>query len=378
MKTFPRQRLSYSEKSKDDFQWAKDVMDSLCMKDISDSSVVPQYRSDFDRMLSNYQLYNNQLNQKDFERECEPFGLEVGQFRDEVQPYNKTYNKIQVLLYDELKRPFNYKAVIVNSDGIRSKLAYRDYLLRQFVSSQFQDTIKSVLPSFPGELVDSTAPVMDPETIQRYMNTKYMEAREITANKLLRLYQKELRIPEIKNDAFKHALIAGSEFVYVGCHGDEPNLEVLNPLGVFYHKSPEVKYIQDGLYAGYRTYMTSGDVLDKFGQYLKKEDINRIDSSRSAGYNHFGDTPYYSTDHYVDEYTQYPTIEGSYGESDSVDDWLVQHVEWKSQKKVGFLSYTNSHGDPDMDIVSEDFEVPKFATREVVDESYNRKTTYYT
>lgn len=381
MKTFPRQRLSYSEKSKNDFRWAKDVIDSLLIGNVVDSGVITRYRSDYERMLSNYQLYNNQLNQKDFERECEPYGLEVGQYKDEVQPYNKTYNKIQVLLNDEMRRPFNYKAVLVNAEGIKSKLAHRDYLLRQYVQSQIQSTIQNILPNFDPQLVDSTAPIMDPETIQRYMNTKYLSAVEITANKLLKYLSKSLRIPELKNDAFKHALISGCEFIYIGSSNGEPILEVLNPLGVFYHKSPEVKYIQDGLYAGFRTYMTSGDVLDKFGSELSKEDIQKIDSSKSRGFNqydHFRDTPYYHDDYYVDEYHQYPNIEGSYGESDSVDDWLVQHVEWRSQRKVGFLSYTNEFGEPEMDIVSEDFEVPKEATKQVVTEQYNQKTTYYT
>lgn len=381
MKTFPRQRLSYKEKSKENFRWAKDVIDSLLIGNVVDSSVITRYRSDYERMLSNYQLYNNQLNQKDFERECEPYGLEVGQYKDEVQPYNKTYNKIQVLLNDEMRRPFNYKAVLVNSEGIKSKLGYRDYLLRQFVNSKIQTTMQQMLPSFDPQIVDSTAPVMDPETIQRYMNTKYLEAREIAANKLLRYLSKYLRIPELKNDAFKHALIAGCEFLYVGVSNNEPIIDVLNPLGVFYHKSPEIKYIQDGLYAGYRTYMTSGDVLDKFGSELTKDEIMKIDASKSRGhdqYDHFRDTPFYHDEYYVDEYYQYPNIEGSYGESDSVDDWLVQHVEWRSQKKVGFLSYTNEFGDQEMDIVSEDFEIPSNATKQVITERFNNKTTYYT
>ena len=90
MKNFPRQRLSFTEKIKDDYRWAKDTTDSL----LAHSYVTHGKLSDFDRMISNYRLFNNELDQRDFERECEPLGLDVGAFQDEIQPYNKTYNKI--------------------------------------------------------------------------------------------------------------------------------------------------------------------------------------------------------------------------------------------------------------------------------------------
>jgi hypothetical protein len=86
MQSFPPQRLSYSEKVKNDKQWAKDVV-----KYLIDSEDYSYYNkrsqtSDYHRKLSNYQLYNNILNQADFKQELNPMGLEVGQFEDTIQP----------------------------------------------------------------------------------------------------------------------------------------------------------------------------------------------------------------------------------------------------------------------------------------------------
>lgn len=378
MKLFPRQRLSFNEKKKDDFKWAKDVVDSLLIQDTSNRTVLSTGDNDYDRMYSNYQLFNNQLNQKDYERECEPFGLEVGQYKDEVQPYNKTYNKIQKLLGDELLRPLNYKAVLTSAEGIKSKMSYHNYLLRQHALAKIQSAVQSVAPYFEQELVDNSAPIMDPEEISRYMNTTYSEAREIKANKLLRYFFKAYSIPELKNDAYKHALISGLEIAYIGLENNEPTLEIINPLGFFYHKSPETKYIQNGLYAGYRTYMTSGDILDRFGSHLTQEEIEKIDTSRHGGYRDASkDFPYYAGSQYLSEYSNAPHSEGSYSESSSIDDWLVQHVEWRSQREVGFLSYLNEYGDEEMDMVSEDFEVPSYATKSTVESAYNKKVTTY-
>lgn len=286
MKNFPKQRLSYREKIKDDYQWCKDVMDNLLIDYAGDRTTINASEHDYDRKLSNYQLYNNLLNQKDFERECNPLGIEVGQFKDEIQPYNKTYNKVQVLLGEELRRPFNYRVVLTNPDGVKSKLAYRDDLLRNFVYSK----IEEVLTSFnqqPEEPLFDPSTLMDPSTIESYMATSYLSAKEITASKILNYLTRKLSLKEKKNDAFKHGLISGEEFVYVGIEHDEPIVKPLNSLGVFFHKSQETKYIQDGLYAGYRTYMNAGDILDDFGNSLSQEQQDRIDSRRYALGGHF-------------------------------------------------------------------------------------------
>lgn len=382
MKNYPKQRLSYKEKMKDEAAWAKDTIDALLIQDVSDRTTVvnERYSSDYERMLSNYQLFNNQLNQKDYERECEPYGLEVGQYKDEIQPYNKTYNKIQVLLGEELRRPLNHKAVLIDPDGIRSKLSFHDGLLKQYVMSEMQTAIQEVMPYFEPELIDTvSSQVMNPEDIDRYMKLNYSEAREIKANKLLNYLNRHLLLPEYKNDAYKHGLISGTEVLYVGVHNNEPSVEVINPLGFFYHKSPETKYIQDGLYAGFRTYMTSGDVMDRFGDYLTTEQIDKIDTARHGSLRDSSGQawPYYHGSQYLSEHRDGYYLEGSYSKSDSVDDWLVQHVEWRSQRKVGFLRFTNEYGDEQTDIVSEDFEVPDYATKSIANEDYNTKVTYH-
>lgn len=381
MKTLPLQMLSYQQKSKSDFQWAKDVMDRLLLDYVQNENIVNSHSSEYLRKLSNYQLYNNQLNQTDFERECNPLGIEVGQFKDAIQPYNKTYNKIQVLLGEELARPFNFKAILVNAEGVKSKLAHKTMLLKNYITLQVQRTIQSISELYSPEMIEENAElIIPPDQLESYMSTTYLDSKEITANKLLNYLMYALNIKEKKNDAFKHALLSGEEVVYVGHLGSTPVLEVVNSLGVFYHKSAETKYIQDAEYAGYRTYMTTADVLDKYGQYLTEDQKKKIDKMheghRDLQNNLTGpDMQYGHDDYYYDHLLKHST-EGSYSSVDT-DDHLVQHVEWKSQRKVGFLTYYNEFGDKVMDIVSEDFELPEGYTKRVVTKEFNKKCTYY-
>lgn len=211
LNVFPKQRLSYDKKMQGGQQWGQDMVDHLLLNYASAGAAANDY-TDYERKLANYQLYNNILNQKDFERECNPLGLEVGQFKDEIQPYNKTYNKIQVLLGEELKRPFNYRSVLINEDGIRAKEAQKTLLLRQFIEGQIQATIQQLT----GQQTEADQEFIDqliaPEELEKYMKFSYREAREQLADKILEYLMYKESIREKMNDGFKHALITGEEF----------------------------------------------------------------------------------------------------------------------------------------------------------------------
>ncbi len=121
-------------------------------------------------------------------------------------------------------------------------------------------------------------------------------------------------------------MLSGYEFAYVGRVNDEPYVEVLNPLGVFYHKSPETMYIQDGLYAGYKTYMTSADILDRFGQFLSEDDKDKIDrKDKISGDALIGNSMKYPDNPVYDSISSYT---GSYGNTSyKEEDFIVSHIE---------------------------------------------------
>lgn len=378
MQNFPKQRLSYAKKSASDFKWAKETMDAIL-------TWSPQFQAqdvEYNRKLSNYKLFNNGIDQEDLARECNPLGLSVGQIKDDIKPYNKTYNKIQVLLGDELMRPFRFKALLVNSDGVRSKMEVRDSMVRNYIYDSLQKTIQSIQGSFVPQLVEQmTAEIMPPDQVDKYMRFSYRDRRETLSDRLLQYLYRYLSIRDKKSDAFKHALISGEEIVYVGVENDNPVLEVVNPLGFFFHKSGENKWIEDGLYAGIRTYMTIGEVLDSYGKYLKPEEIERLEE------NTYTLAPLTNT-------TMGPTMkygrtnedlvlgsvigakEGSYG-IPKEQNILVQHVEWRSQRKIGFLSFVNDYGDNETNLVSEDFYIPPHASIVTDIGSFGAKVKYH-
>lgn len=111
MQDLPKQRLSYKNKAKDNFLRGPNRLLNVLIDNFSSTyGVVSSTSTNYHRMLSNYQLYNNELNQADFEKECNPLNIDIGAFKDTIQPYNKTYNKIQVLLSEEIKTSFRIQS----------------------------------------------------------------------------------------------------------------------------------------------------------------------------------------------------------------------------------------------------------------------------
>lgn len=421
---FPKQRLSYKEKEEDDFAKVKTFVNSIVRYHEEDFCYDCQNKSDktdqtfldekhwqhrrLKNMLSNYRLFNNQLDQEDFREYCDSLGIkkEIGAIAHEIKPYNKTYNKINVLLGEEYKRPDNQKVVLVNAEGVKSKAEYKNKLYRQTIQAAIEAEKLKIEKQFPEIVPESyksqeeyqaamqekeqqvqqqLAEVMDPEQIEKYMAETYLDQKEILAGDLLNYLYYEQMIKEKKNDGFKHGNISGEEHAWVGIVNGKPVVNVLNPLKVFYHKSPEVKYIQDGLYAGYRTFMTIGDVFDIFADDLKdsqKELLEERYSSKIDGAKDDLISPsmkYGDMDTYEYKYSKnnlFYSRYGSYGPS-YYDDIEVIHLEWVSQRKVGFLSYVDENGEDQLQKVDESFDPPKYAKKvEYKDENGNPYTAY--
>jgi len=352
---FPPQRLSYKDKIKNDMEWAKEVIKLIKLNYMYTNEV-------YDNMVSNYDLYNNRINPKDFEYTCKLLGIKENTF-PELEVYNKTSNKINVLLSEEEKRPFEYKAILINGDGIKTKVLEREAQLKEVINTYIQKLMQGENPELQDEL-------------EKVSESKYLSTKEKSANKLLNYFYRKEDIKGLKNDSFKHGLLAGLEVVWVGIENGNPKIEVINPTGFFYHKGGNTKFIEDGLFAGSTGYMTIGDVLDKYGEYMTEDEMDRIEKyakgnvSRDAAEPH-SDMRYYHEDFniasmYGDDSNTMgdrETLRGQYGWN-TFADIRVTHVEWRSQKKVGFLSGTDPEsGELIEDIVSEDLVIPPYAVK---------------
>lgn len=401
--TLPQQRKTYAEKKKDKFKWAKDCIDAVSLAMYQYNIDGENYHTDVQRKLTNYKLYNNVLDQSDFEKDCNPFGLTAEQFKDTIQPYNKLYNKINVLLGEELKRPFNLRTYLVNDQAVNAYTRAKNELQRQYIKHTLDSELAKYKEKIAQEFGDPQSEeeaqqmqqelqaqadkIISPEQIEKYMTTEWRDGAEIMMDQILQWFNKKLRIRKKKNDGFKHSLISGEEHAWVGIVNGEPVVELLNPIKLIYHKSSEIEYVQDGAYAGYRTRMTVADVLDRYSEDMTESDKDKIDSMQAMS-NMYG-----ITDNFIDKEIKLEglnkslewrmlrgqggvSMNGSYGVS-TLNDVDVVHVEWRSQRKFGFLTYFDESGEEQEMLVDETFVVPDSASKVKYNDKYGNKKTKY-
>ena len=393
MFAYPNQRLSYKDKTKDNSKWARNMIDLLALSHSTDND-------EYNRMLSNYRLYNNIVDQKDFEKDCNLLGIQMDQFQEMILPYNKTPNKINVLVADEMKRPFRYMAVLTDASSIKKKENQKTKMLQEW----FEVHVKEIEQEFKMKQAKEGASeeeqqqlelenkaiqkqkdsLVPPEKLDGWFKTKYRDSREIASNKLLNYLYANLRVKEKKEDGFKHGLISGKEVIWVGVEGDSLAIKNMNSLNTFHHKSVDTKYIQDGLYAGSRVYASIADTLALYGEDMTEEEIKSLDSrwGFSTSYNTSSDnmqTMQYDFSQtelaYYKEMQVSPTMYGQYDKR-RTNEVMIVHVEWISQRKIGFLTFTNEYGDEELKLVDESFILPSDAKKTIVTKRGKKKAVY--
>jgi hypothetical protein len=120
------------------------------------------------------------------------------------------------------------------------------------------------------------------QELQQRMATVEQEARnfrtegEKWANKVIKIHDERYNLLEVEPDAFECGLICDRQFWHLDLLDDDFKLELLNPKWADYHKAPGHKYVSDGDYFLWFDFMSSGDIVNKYGRRMKEEDILKL------------------------------------------------------------------------------------------------------
>ena len=354
--SFPVQKLPMSKKTK---EWKENCVDYIIGKSGFSNGGGNNGRTRYEEMQTYYDLYNSIYNEKDLLYVTNPFKQKDG-FPATAQDYNIIKPKIDLLLGEETKRPFNFK-VVRTSDNATSEMQEKakqmltDYIMGMITANmgqeeaiRFQQAIQS------GE-------ILPPEQIQKYLNKDYKDIAETTAYHSLNYLKNKLNITHEFYKGWKDALIAGEEIYYVGIVNGDPYLERVNPLYFSYDQSADLEFIHDSDWCCRKMIMSATDIYDRFYDKMSESQLNELlemieDTSR-GGINpemrkSSLDYPHIKT-HSINSLSSNP-FEGS----DNINVW---HCCWKSFKKIGFITYQDPEtGEIDEVQVDESYKVTGF------------------
>ncbi len=327
----PIQKLPLSKKDK---EWRESNLDYWI-------GVAALGGSDDNEMKIKYDLYNSKFHEKDIEYVVDPYKTEEG-FPASPQNYNVIKPKVDLLLGEESKRPDRFKVIQTNRD--RSSAAEE-----QMKKLLFQSVVNDIRQE--GARMES----MNPDDIQDYIEQDFSDIAEMTAQGSLEYLKSKLNIKDELLKGFKDAMIAGREIYYVGVINGEPIAERVNPIGLYYDKSPDIDSIEDGDFAIRHMSMSPAAIYDRFYDLLKDSDyLDRL-MELSGGQPSTGaaDEVNYNKVVYRTNLAENPKeLEDSF-----TTDLDVYHVTWKSYKKIGFLTYIDESGEEIEETVDETYKL---------------------
>jgi len=224
--------------------------------------------------------------------------------------------------------------------------------------------------------------------IESFFKKDYRNLYESWATHQHQVDVERFHMDELEERAFRDMLITDREFWHFRMMDDDYEIELWNPVQVFYHKSASARYISEAHWIGMLDLLTVADVIDKFGWMMNEEQLKALEviyPVRSAGYALPGmqnDGSYYDPTRSHDWNTQMPglayrqfmstydntkwsgdVIQSILNESEDLFDWGNAHllrcttVYWKSQRRVGHLTKITELGEMIQDIVAENYKI---------------------
>jgi len=339
----PAQKISLAKKTK---KWRED-----CVEAISNMGNDTLRNDRTSRQLKqvNYDLVNSIYDEQDFKHVTDPYGLnQVGNQPARLHDYNIITNKINLLKGEEMSRPFNWTVMSVNGDAISEKEQQKKDLLLYLTKSELAHKLGIDLEVEPPEGEDLPQSFRE---VDEYLKYSLKDIREDWASDIL-TYLKEREKLELKfNQGWEHGMVSTEEVYYIGISNNEPKLRVVNPLNCDFDRNPDNPNIEDGDWFKEERWMTSGQILDEYGEYLKEGEIEKLDRGelrRSLTNQMYPGFAYSSSDIHEKE---------KRGGGADATHYLVTEVCWKSMKKIGFVTYPDEMGETQEGIVDESFKL---------------------
>lgn len=353
----PLQAVPWADKVADNGAWFEKCADYY----IGISRFYGRTRSNDSRDLKVlYDVYNAKFPADWFSAQTDPLSAKNPkhkQFPAKIRPVSILRTNLDLLMAEYPRRPFQFLVNNISDDGYSSyqeqlKKTVNNNIVKRFQLKLQQDMMAEGLLSEDGQPASEEAAQqiqerLDalelPEQIEERFRGSYKDGLAIKGQKMVKFMTGTSYFRQKLNKCFKHWLITGEVYSYKTIEHGEFVYKPVSPLMIDYDKSPEEDYIEDGEWVVYEEYRTVSDVVDSYYDELKKENIDKLETT----------TIYNSPTHLYDHLSS--TLETSRGNK-----VRVLHVTWKGKKKWGVLTRLDPMtGEPQQIEVDEDYPVDK-------------------
>lgn len=362
----PPQKLSFSKKGK---KWKE-----ACVEAISSmgNTRTQNGRTSWERKQTNYDLVNSIFNKNDFKYVLDPYGLgeKNAGGQAEMRDINLIVNKMNRLKGEEMERPFDFHVMALNGNALSAKEEQEQEMLLYVA----QNKIAKML-GIPQEDIISpdTGEVQPPEDfpqVAKWKASNMKDVREQWGNDILTYLKYEQKLALRFNEGWEHGLTVAEEYYYVGITNNQPIVRTCNPLNCEFDRNPDNPNIEDGDWFREDRWMTVGQILDEYGEYMNEAQIKKLDEGDlKQGLSNQMFPEYAYTQGSMDKHNRGQSSSSTRSNSTHL---LVTHCTWKSMKKIGFVKYIDENEEEEEQLVDEQFKL----TEEMVEAGYTLDWTW--
>lgn len=340
---FPQQKLPLKKK---DEQWQHDCVNYI----IGEGNVVSggMQKTRFSELQTYYDLYNSIFDEKDFKRITNPFKVSDG-FPATPQDFNIIRPKVDLLIGEETKRPFNFRVVRTSQDATSDLMNQEKEMLIQYMMSAIMGRMSpEEQQQFQQQL--QSGEIMPPEEIGKYMRRDYKDVIENTAYHSLMYIREKCGIDNEFIKGWKDGLIAGQEVYYVGVQNGDPYMERVNPVYFSFDQSPDLEFIEDASWCCRKMRLPVAEVYDRYHDKLSEKDLDKLNEMLTGRpSNDLGEKdPVDNFNHIQMHIYDNPVFDQKTRHNINV--W---HCCWKSFKKIKYVTFQDENGDAQIEIVDE-------------------------
>lgn len=258
----PHQKRSTSSKGK---KFVKDTFEGyLAMSASNDTSV--NIRQSKYNMMINYNLANDILDEGDVESTVNPWDIRGATFPAKMQNYPIANPKIDLLIGEELKRRFDWKVIVTNSEAVSEK----EDMIRQRMN-------ELIIEGLTEENYDEREFEQQVAKLDKWSKYEAQDLRERRATHYLSYLWRDQNLKEKFNRGFYDALIAGEEIYCIDVVNDRPVVRKCDPLSISVIGLSDSPFIEDADAILEDVYQPIGQVIDNYYQYLSESDINYLE-----------------------------------------------------------------------------------------------------
>lgn len=340
---FPQQKLPLKKK---DEQWQHDCVNYI----IGEGNVVSggMQKTRFSELQTYYDLYNSIFDEKDFKRITNPFKVSDG-FPATPQDFNIIRPKVDLLIGEETKRPFNFRVVRTSQDATSDLMDQEKEMLIQYMMSAIVARMSpEEQQQFQQQLQNGE--IMPPEEIGKYMRRDYKDVIENTAYHSLMYIREKCGIDNEFIKGWKDGLIAGQEVYYVGVQNGDPYMERVNPVYFSFDQSPDLEFIEDASWCCRKMRLPVAEVYDRYHDKLSEKDLDKLNAMLTGRpSNDLGEKdPVDNFNHIQMHIYDNPVFDQKTRHNINV--W---HCCWKSFKKIKYVTFQDENGGAQIEIVDE-------------------------